>query len=78
MAMRQISTPFKEGLVGGGITLLLVMTFPIVFLLFFTLRFALVAAGALALVSAIVIAIGGSLAYAFDPSVRAWVKAQAE
>jgi len=76
--MRRIPAAFKEGLMGGGITLLLVMTFPLIFLLLFTLRFALAVACALALVGAIVAAMGGSLAYAFDPTVRAWFKAQTE
>ncbi len=80
--MRRISTLCKDGLVGGGITLLVVMAFPIVFLMLFlmlfTLRFALVAGGTLALVSIVVAATGDGLGYAFEPSVRAWERAPTE
>jgi hypothetical protein len=78
MAMRQLPTLFKDGLMGGGITLLVVMAFPMAFLLAITLRFAVIAACAMALLGATGVAIGGGLAYAIDPGVRDWVKARTE
>jgi len=69
--MRLIPMPVKEGLMIVGAILLLVVAFPLIVLLFFTMRFVLVFGGGVALV-------GAALAYAFSPTVRAWFKIQGE
>jgi len=69
--MRRISTLLKEGLTIGGVTLLLVAAFPLIMLLFFSMRFVVVIGGAVALLAAV-------LAYAISPSARSWFETQAE
>ncbi len=69
--MRRIPMPLKEGFMIAGAVGLLVVAFPLIFLLFFTMRFVLVIGGGVALM-------GAALAYAFSPAVRDWLKIQGE
>jgi len=59
MAMRAMTTTFKDGLMIGGSALLLLMAFPLIVLLFFAMRFVVVVGGVIALV-------GVCMAYAFS------------
>ncbi len=68
--MRRIPTPIKEGLMITGAAILLVIAFPLIFLLFFTMRFALVAAVGVALL--------GAIAFAVSSTARSWFKTQTE
>jgi len=54
MAMRAMTTTFKDGLMIGGSAILLLMAFPLIVLLFFTMRFVVVVGGVIALVGACV------------------------
>ena len=69
--MRRMPMLLKEVLITAGITLLLAIAFPIIVVLFFTMRFALVIGGSVAL-------LGSVLAYSLSPSVRSWFKTQTE
>lgn len=65
--MRKISTPLEEGLMITGVVILLVIAFPLIFLLLLTTRFLVVPAAAL-----------GGVALALSPTARSWFKTQAE